>query len=96
MSTAQTVPATAHCDARLSALCTGARRDDSSATQVLREVVAGLSARDIRFVVARARTVVVELIDRFDLTDVLGPDNRFPTVRAAVLAVAGVDVTGDT
>jgi high affinity sulfate transporter 1 len=69
---------------------------DASATQVLREVIAGLSARGIRFVVARARDAVVEQIDRFDLTDVLGPDNRFPTVRAAVLAVAGVDVTGDT
>ena len=69
---------------------------DASATQVLREVITGLTARDIRFVVARARTVVVEQIDRFELTDVLGPDNRFPTVRSAVLAVAGVDVTGGT
>ena len=59
-------------------------------------MITGLTARDIRFVVARARTVVVEQIDRFELTDVLGPDNRFPTVRSAVLAVAGVDVTGGT
>ncbi len=62
---------------------------DSSAAQVLREVIQDLADRGIRFVVARARSTFVDQIDRFGLGDVIGPDDRFATVRAAVREVSG-------
>jgi high affinity sulfate transporter 1 len=69
---------------------------DAAAAATLRRVVERLAAQGIQFVVARARAVVREQFDRHGLTDVLPPDRRFPTVRAAVLATAGVDLEAAT
>ena len=55
-----------------------------------------LASQGIQFVLARARAVVREQLDRHGLADVLPPELRFPTVRAALLATAGVDLEGAT
>lgn len=65
---------------------------DASAAATLREVVQGLDARGIVFVIARPRAAVREELDRLGLDTHLPPERRFSTVRAAVLATTGVDV----
>jgi len=65
---------------------------DASAAVTLRAVVERLRADGIRFVVARPRAVVREQLDRLGLADLIPPEDRFATVRAAVLATSGVDV----
>jgi high affinity sulfate transporter 1 len=64
---------------------------DASAAATLRAVVEGLRAQGIRFVVARPRAVVREQLERLGLADLIPPEDRFATVRAAVLATTGVD-----
>ena len=65
---------------------------DSSGAQGLRKVIEELRDADVRFVVARTRRVFEEHLVRLGLADVLPEESRFPTVRAALLAVSGVDV----
>jgi high affinity sulfate transporter 1 len=67
---------------------------DASSAAILRDLVEGLHADGIRFVLARPRVAVEEQIDRFGLTDVLPTGERFTTVRAAVSAVSGIDIEG--
>jgi sulfate permease, SulP family len=65
---------------------------DASGAEELREVIEDLRGRGIRFVVARARNGFDKSLQRLGLLDELPEDARFTTVRAAVLAVSGVDV----
>jgi sulfate permease, SulP family len=67
---------------------------DTSGAQTLREVVEELGGRGIRFVVARSRAAFDEQVDRLGIDDVIPEANRYPTVRAAVHAVAGIDLEG--
>ncbi len=69
---------------------------DAAAAATLRRVIEGLASQGIEFVLARARAVVREQLDRHGLADVLPPESRFPTVRAALLAAAGFDLEGAT
>ncbi len=69
---------------------------DAAAAATLRRVIERLASQGIQFVLARARAVVREQLDRHGLADVLPPELRFPTVRAALLATAGVDLEGAT
>ena len=65
---------------------------DTSGAQALREVIDELDVRGIRFVVARSRAAFDEQVERLGVDDVVPAASRFPTVRAAVRAVAGVDL----
>jgi len=67
---------------------------DTAAAQALRTVVEDLAGEGIAFVVARPRRLFIEQVDRLGLADVLPADRTFPTVRAAVRAVADVDLEG--
>jgi MFS superfamily sulfate permease-like transporter len=67
---------------------------DTSGAEALRLVVEELDGRGVRFVVARLRAEFEQQIDTLGLDDVLPADRLFPTVRAAVQAVTGVDVEG--
>jgi MFS superfamily sulfate permease-like transporter len=67
---------------------------DISGAQALRLVVEELNGRGVRFVVARLRAEFEQQVDALGLADVLPPESLFPTVRAAVRAVTGVDVEG--
>ncbi len=67
---------------------------DATSAATIESVVDTLEAQGITFVVARARAVVREQIDRFGLGSRIPPERRFPTVRAAVQATTGHDVTG--
>ncbi len=69
---------------------------DAAAAATLRRVIERLAAQGIDFVIARARAVVREQLDGHGLADVLPPQLRFPTVRAAVLATSGVDLEAAT
>lgn len=69
---------------------------DTAAARTLRWVVESLSAQGVHFVMARPRAAVREELDRHGLADVLPPERRFSTVRAAVLATTGVDVEAMT
>jgi len=46
----------------------------------------------IRFVPARSRATFEEQLRRTGQDDILPPEDRFPTARAAVTSVAGVDL----
>jgi hypothetical protein len=50
----------------------------------------------VRFVTARLRHDVEQQLERLNLSDALPETSRFPTVRAAVLAVSGVDVQSES
>jgi len=65
---------------------------DTSGAQALADLVTQLRADGIRFVLARSRATFEEQLDRTGYADVLPPQDRFPTVRAAVASVAGVDL----
>jgi len=65
---------------------------DASGAEGLRTVIEELSGRGIRFVIARARRGLEQHLARLGLADAIPEDARFPTVRAAVKAVSGVDV----
>ena len=67
---------------------------DTSGAEALRLVVEELEGRGVRFVVARLRAEFEQQVDALGLDGVLPPESLFPTVRAAVLAVTGVDVEG--
>lgn len=65
---------------------------DASGAQVLADLVSELRADGIRFVLARSRATFEEQLDRTGHADVLPPEDRFPTVRAAVSSVTGEDL----
>ncbi len=65
---------------------------DASGGEKLRELVEDLQARGITFYLARTRRAFDDHIERLQLTDVLPPERRHHTVRAAVLAASGYDV----
>lgn len=65
---------------------------DASAASTLLELIDELQGRGIRFVLARSRTAFDEEATRFGLDHALPPANRFPTVRAAVSSVSGLDI----
>jgi MFS superfamily sulfate permease-like transporter len=65
---------------------------DTTGAQLLREVVGELQGQGIRFVVARCRVAFEQQIDHLGLDDVIPASNRFPTVRAAVQDVSGIDL----
>jgi high affinity sulfate transporter 1 len=65
---------------------------DASGAEGLREVIEELHDKGIRFVIARARRGFEQHLGRLGLEQVLPEDARFPTVRAAVKAVSGIDV----
>ncbi len=67
---------------------------DATSAATIESVVDSLEAQGITFVVARARAVVREQLDRFGLGSRIPPERRYPTVRAAVQATTGHDVTG--
>jgi hypothetical protein len=54
--------------------------------------VSKLKDDGIRFVLARSRATFEEQLSRTGQDDVLPPGDRFPTVRAAVTSVAGVEM----
>lgn len=65
---------------------------DASGAQVLADLVSELRADGIRFLLARSRATFEEQLDRTGHADVLPPEDRFPTVRAAVSSVTGEDL----
>lgn len=65
---------------------------DASGSEGLRKIIDRLQDNGIRFVIARARRSFEQHLARLGLADVIPEDGRFPTVRAAVKAVSGVDV----
>jgi high affinity sulfate transporter 1 len=69
---------------------------DAAAAATLRRVIEGLAADGIVFVLARPRAMVRDQLERHGLDDVLPPERCFPTVRAAIVATAGVDLEAAT
>ena len=65
---------------------------DTAAAQALRKLIEDLAAEGIAFILARPRRLFTEQAARLGLDDVLPADQSFATVRAAVRAVAGVDL----
>lgn len=65
---------------------------DASAAAALIELIDELHGRGVRFVLARSRSAFDDEASRFGLDEALPPENRFPTVRAAVSAVSGSDI----
>jgi MFS superfamily sulfate permease-like transporter len=65
---------------------------DTSGAEAVRAIVEELDDRGVTLVVARARAAFEQQVDQLGLSDVLPPERRLATVRAAVLAVTGVDV----
>jgi high affinity sulfate transporter 1 len=64
---------------------------DTSGAEAFADVVTELRGQGIRFVLARSRITFEEQLSKTGLEDVLPPEDRFPTVRAAVAAVSGAD-----
>lgn len=67
---------------------------DATSAATIESVIDALAEQGITFVIARARAVVREQLDRFGLDQRIPPERRFATVRAAVEATTGVDVAG--
>jgi high affinity sulfate transporter 1 len=67
---------------------------DTSGAQALAAVVAELREDGIRFVLARSRTTFEDQLRTTGYDDLVPPEDRFATVRAAVSAVGGVDLGG--
>ena len=65
---------------------------DTSGAHAVRTIIEELDDRGVTLVLARARITFEEQIDRLGLADLLPPQQRFATVRAAVQAVTGIDV----
>lgn len=65
---------------------------DASAAATLIELIDELRGAGVRFVLARSRSAFEDEASRFGLDVALPPENRFPTVRAAVSAVSGTDI----
>ena len=65
---------------------------DTTGATAINKVIGKTREQGIRFVTARLRFDASEQFDQHGLADDLPESNRFPTVRAAVLALTGVDV----
>ena len=65
---------------------------DTAGAQALTDVVAELKGGGIRFVLARSRATFEAQLSRTGLADVIPPEDRFPTVRAAASSVTGIDL----
>ena len=65
---------------------------DTSGAQALAALVSELKDKGIRFVLARSRATFEEQLAKTGHDDALPREDRFPTVRAAVSAVTGVDL----
>ena len=62
---------------------------DTTACDMLQDLVPALDAQGVKLVFAEMKTHVREEIDRFDLSSVLTSDRFFPTIRSAVQAYEG-------
>ncbi len=67
---------------------------DTSGAQAFADVVTELQGQGIRFVLARSRVTFEEQLGKTGLADVLPPEDRFATVRAAVASVSGAEFDG--
>jgi high affinity sulfate transporter 1 len=65
---------------------------DTSGAQALADLIAELRGEGITFVLARSRAAFEAQLARSGHEDLLPPGARYPTVRAAVTAVSGVDL----
>ena len=65
---------------------------DTSGAQALADLVTELRGEGIHFVLARSRATFEAQLSSTEHDDVLPPQDRYPTVRAAVAAVSGVDL----
>jgi MFS superfamily sulfate permease-like transporter len=65
---------------------------DTSGAEVLADLIAELKSEGIRFVLARSRVTFEKQLAKTGNDNVLPQQDRFPTVRAAVASVTGVDV----
>jgi high affinity sulfate transporter 1 len=65
---------------------------DTSGAQALADLVTELRGEGIRFVLARSRATFEERLSGTQHSDILPQRDRYPTVRAAVEAVTGVDL----
>jgi high affinity sulfate transporter 1 len=65
---------------------------DTSGAQALADLVTELRGQGIRFVLARSRATFERQLRSTGHHDVLPPEDRYPTVRAAVAAVSGADL----
>lgn len=69
---------------------------DTTGAATLRRAIESCAAQDVQFATARLRYEVEQQLERLNLSDALPESNRFPTVRAAVLALGGVDVEAES
>ncbi len=65
---------------------------DTTGAAALRAAIGKTREQGIVFAAARLRYEVSEQLDRHGLAEDLPESHRYPTVRAAVLALTGVDV----
>jgi high affinity sulfate transporter 1 len=65
---------------------------DTSGAQALADLVSELRGEGIRFVLARSRATFESQLSSTGHEDVLPAQDRYPTVRAAVASVSGVDL----
>lgn len=65
---------------------------DTSGAQALVDLITELRGEGIRFVLARSRATFEAQLSRTGQDDALPPEDRYPTVRAAVTAVSGIDL----
>jgi len=70
----------------------GVSNIDSSGAQELRNLIDEVEASGIAFATARLHAHVDDKLPGLGLAHTMPPERRFPTVRAAVLAMTGVDV----
>ena len=59
---------------------------DTTACDMLQDLVPALDAQGVKLVFAEMKTPVREKVDQFDLSSVLAPDRFYPTIRSAVEA----------
>ena len=65
---------------------------DTSGAQALADLVTELRGEGIHFVLARSRATFEAQLSRTGHDDALPAQDRYPTVRAAVAGVTGVDL----
>jgi sulfate permease, SulP family len=67
---------------------------DSSGARELRGIIEELADNGIRFVVARLKEPIAAQLRKLDLDETLDDSRRYPTVRAAVVAITGAELPG--
>jgi high affinity sulfate transporter 1 len=65
---------------------------DTAGSQAFADIASELNGHGVRLVLARSRATFEEQLSRTGHGNVLPPGDRFPTVRAAVSSLAGVDL----